>query len=201
MNELTTLDDLEAEARSLETQAHTLVEKLRLARGTRDIPVTTAPATTPTTPPPAAPTPATTVTDLGERLAAALRETPRSIEDLVSLLKVPSGRITRELRPLRRRLWNAGTETAPKWFLPPTPDAPVEAFTGAVRALISLQPHSTAELITATGTQRSKKVWHALTRLNDEPKSRLVRMGDPRRPRWFWVPTEIDLSKFAARAS
>lgn len=179
------LASLEATARDLEARVHALTEQLCLARGTRDI-----------VPPPPAEEP--TEAPLADRLEATLRAAPSSIEDLAAALHAPTGRITAALRPLRKRLWNAGTDVAPKWFLPPGPDASPEEFLAAVRALISLQPHSTAELQRATGTV-GKRVWHALVKLGDADGSRLVRYGDPRRPKWFWLPEGMDLSKFTGR--
>lgn len=179
---------LEAQARDLEARARALTEQVRLARGTREI---APPTPAPVEPPAELP--------LADRLEAALRTAPSSIEELAAALHAPAGRVTAALKPLRGRkppLWNAGTDVAPKWFLPPAPDATPEAFVAAVQALIRLQPHSTSELQRATGTEKSKRVWHALVKLNDAPGSRMVRWGDPRRPKWFWLPEEMDLSKF-----
>jgi len=185
------LENLEARLHELGAMAQALTEQVRLARGTREI----------TPPPPAAPA----ELPLADRLAAVLRATPSSIEDLVAALHVPAGRIAKEMKALRaaglgRKLWNAGTDVAPKWFLPPGPDATPEVFAAAVLALIRLQPHSTGELQQATGTMGSKRVWHALVKLNDAKGSRIVRYGDPRRPRWFWLPEGMDLSRFAPRS-
>lgn len=177
------LESLETQLRDLEHRAKALTAQVKLARGTVDL---RGPAGAAAEEPP-----------LADRLAEVLRTTPSSIEDLAAALKLPAGRVSKELTPLRaaRKLWNAGTDVAPKWFLPPPPDATPEQFAAAVKALISLQPHSTAELQQATGTQGSKKVWHALVKWNDVKGSRLVRYGDPRRPRWFWLPEGMDLSK------
>lgn len=177
------LSDLEARAEAAEVAVRDLVRHVRMARGTRQV----APVAQP---PPAEPA-------LGARIEGALRAAPLSIEELAGQLRAPAGAVSAALKPLRKRLWNAGTDTSPRWFLPPGEEASADVFTAAVQALIRAQPHSTAELQAATGTAGSKKVWHAIMRLNDAAGSRLVRYGDTRRPRWWWVPEGLDLSRFA----
>lgn len=174
--------DLEARVEAAENTMKTLLKQVRGAR-------------------PGVPSAARPPPNLAERIESALRAAPLSIEELVSHLHEPAGRVSAAIKPLRKRLWNAGTDVSPRWFVPPDDNASPEVFTLAVQALIRERPHSTAELQAATRTAGSKKVWHAIVRLNDAPDSRLVRYGDARRPRWWWVPEELDLSRFAANGS
>jgi hypothetical protein len=171
--------DLEARVEAAENTMKTLLKQVR---GTR----------------PGAPSTARPPPNLAERIESALRAAPLSIGDLAAQLREPAGRVAAAIKPLRKRLWNAGTDVSPRWFVPPDDDASPEVFTLAVQALIRAQPYSTSELQAATRTAGSKKVWHAIVRLNDAPDSRLVRHGDARRPRWWWVPEGLDLSRFAA---
>lgn len=195
--------NIDKELAGLQAKAETLIEEIRtLARGTRDVtpaagaavagapPAVAVPAVSPPTVPPAS---------FAERITAELRRRPLSIEQLAQHVQASTGRVSTALRPLRKALWNAGTETDPRWFLPPGDDASPEAFAAAVTALVRIRPMTTAELCRATRTEGSKRVWHALLRLNDAPASRLVRQGDPRRPSWFWLDEAVDVSRLTAR--
>lgn len=189
--------NIDKELAGLQAKAETLIEEIRtLARGTRD--VTPAAGAAVAGAPPAG-VPAVAPLSLAERITAELRRRPLSIEQLAQHVQASTGRVSTALRPLRKALWNAGTETDPRWFLPPGDDASPEAFAAAVTALVRIRPMTTAELCRATRTEGSKRVWHALLRLNDAPASRLVRQGDPRRPSWFWLDEAVDVSRLTAR--
>lgn len=132
---------------------------------------------------------------LAQRIEALLRARPRSISDLAAELKMPAQRIADAMKPLRPRLWNAGTDDAPRWFWIVGDDADAATFAAAVEALVRERPVSTGELCAATGTAGSKRVWHALVKLRDKPGTRLVRIGDPKRPTWFWLPETASIAR------
>lgn len=200
----------DTDLRRLRGQAEDLLEQIRrLAADEPKQPVTDAPpspgarGTGDTTAAAAAAVASTAAAEppLPDRIIAALRARPTSIEDLARAVGSSVGRVSSALRPMRKRLWNAGTETEPRWFLPPAKDVSPEAFAAAVQALIRVRPMTTPELVRATGTEGTKRVWHALLRLNDAPGSRIVRQGDARHPVWFWLDESVDVSRFHVRSS
>lgn len=181
-NTIAMTDDLSADALRLEQlrrEQADLEKKLRLARGTQDFPrAEDAP--------------------LPDRMELVLRSRPRSIEELARDLHEPVGKIAAALKPLRKNLFNVGTEGAPAWFWIVGDEAPTDQLNTAVAALVKFRPMRFPELMSATGA-RQGRVSGAIVAMQRDPKSRIVNLDTASRARWFIVPEGIQLSRLSKR--
>lgn len=160
-------------------QQKELTEKIRLARGTRDFPKS---ADMP----------------LEDRIGVLLKERPRSLEELARDLREPAGKVSAAIKPLRKHLFNAGTDAAPAWFWIVGDESPTDQLNAAVAALVRYRPMRFQELLAATGA-RQGRVSGAIVALERDPESRLVNLDTPTRARWFIVPQGIQLAKLKRR--
>ena len=133
-----------------------------------------------------------------ERIEIALRVKPHSIEELSRELKEPAGKISAAMKPLRGRLFNAGTELAPAWFVVVGDKAEAADINSAVEALVSYREFTFPELVAATGA-RQGRVSGAIVKLQRDPKSRIVNLGSDAKAKWRILPEGIQLSKLKPR--
>lgn len=176
----------------------------KLARGTRDIkPATKIAAPVQPKPEPKDDAAAPRVggglsLDLGARVEAALRVHPHSLEELARELKEPVGRISTALKPLRKHLYNVGTEHAPAWFWIVGDEASASEINQAVLTLVKFKPMRFPELLAATGA-RQGRVSGAIVAMQRDSNARLVNLDTPQRARWFMVPEGVTLAKLKSR--
>lgn len=136
---------------------------------------------------------------LSERIEAALRTKPHSLDELARELKESAGKIAAAVKPMRNRLFNAGTETDPAWFWIVGDHASATEINNAVRALVHYRPMSFTELRAATGA-RQGRVSGAIVAMQRDPKSRISNIDDnPLRARWFVVPEGVAISRLKPR--
>lgn len=179
----TATEDAAARLEALRQEAHELEVKLTLARGTRDL----------------APRVGGELSlDLGQRIEAVLRVRPHSVEELARELKESAGKISAALKPMRKHLFNAGSEDAPSWFWIVSDQATAAEVNAAVAALVRFKPMRFPELLAATGA-RQGRVSGAVVAMQRDPKSRLVNLDTAMRARWFAVPEGIQLAKLKKR--
>lgn len=136
--------------------------------------------------------------DLPQRIEAALRAKPRSIEELARELHETPGRITATMKPMRKHLYNAGTEDAPAWFWIVGDGASASEINAAVEALVKFKPMRFPELLAATGA-RQGRVSGAIVAMQRDGKSRIANLDSPMRARWFWVPDGVGLARLKVR--
>lgn len=174
------LEDAAARLETLRLEQAKLEQQVRLARGTREgmAPIVAPPLT--------------------DRMLASLTERPRSLDELARELREPAGKISAAIKPLRARLYNAGTEAAPAWFPIVGDEAPTEIVNAAVAALVRYRPMRFQELLAATGA-RQGRVSGAIVALERDPESRLVNLDTPTRARWFIVPQNVQLARLKRR--
>lgn len=178
----TDLENVEAALALAREEIAALEQKVRLARGTQDMPPLAAPA-----PVVAASTiPVVAVPSLIQRIEAALRERVLSTVELAHDLGEPVGKVTFAVRGLRKNLGNVGTTTESRWTWrigDGTPPAELEA---VVLRLVSEQPLTTAELVAATGA-RASRVGGAMVAIQ-RSGVQVMNLGTQHRHRWFVVP-------------
>lgn len=171
-----TKNDTAARLEALKIEARELEAKLRQARGTREI--------------------APLILEPAERVQAALSLRPATLEDLARELKMPVGRIEAEIKPLRKQLFNVGTDVAPAWFLPTGDDVPTPLLNAAVRALISHKPMTFQELKAATGA-RDGRIHGAIVAARETEQ--VVNLGTQSHGRWFLVPAGTKIAGLKSR--
>jgi hypothetical protein len=170
---LARLEALKKQAAELEKQ---------LARGTGDVSREAREATQP----------------IEVQIELALRERPMTLEELARQLKESVGKVSTAMKPLRKRLYNAGTDAAPAWFWVVGDGAATTDINKAVEALVRFKPMRFPELLAATGA-RQGRVSGAIVALQRDPKGRLVNLDTAVRARWFMLPDGVSLSRLKRR--
>lgn len=180
--------EIEARLNALREQERELAAKLKLARGTGDHTEL------------ALRVGGELSMSLEQRIEAVLRTRPTTIEELARELKAPAGKVVAALKPMRKHLYNVGTEDAPAWFWIVGDAAPTEQVNTAVKSLIAFRPFRFPELLNATGA-RQGRVSGAIVAMQRDPKSRIANV-DPDRPnraRWFIVPEGVQIARLKSR--
>jgi hypothetical protein len=177
--------DPQAESEAIERlealKKETIELEAQLARGTRDVTVE-----------------AKRVTTLEARIELALRARPMSLEELARDVKEAVGRVSAALKPMRKRLYNAGTDSSPAWFWVVGDSASTGDVNAAVAALVRYKPMRFPELLAATGA-RQGRVSGAIVALQRDPKGRLVNLDTAMRARWFSLPDDVSVSRLKRR--
>lgn len=150
---------------ALEKQAKSLQEQIRLARGT----VNKVP------------------TDLRGRVEQALRERPRSQEELAQDLGEAVGKISDVLKEVRPRLRNVGSEDRPAWWLPLGEQASTPEINEAVLGLMAYRPMSSEELADYTGVSKDRVAGALGAAVKNRPVVDVAPAGAKQR-RWFLLP-------------
>lgn len=182
------IDDLAARLAALDPRAtRELEEKIRLARGTRED--VKAPESEP-------------ALSLEQRIEAALRAAPLSLDALARSLAVPIGRVAKAIKPLRKQLFNVGTEHEPEWFWRCGDDVSTPVVNAAVLALVKCRPLFTSEIVAATGA-RPKRIDGALVAIQEHDMksgvAHLLKLGDLRRPKWWYAPDQATVARLTSR--
>lgn len=130
---------------------------------------------------------------VGERLEAALRDRPRTMQELVRKLSpVNPAELVQELDNLREkeRVVNVGIAEVPVWFVRVGEKASIDELRRAILILCSWRPLFHSEIVSATGASE-KRVSNELNTLFVRWKA-LQNLGDPRR-RLYWRPANSPL--------
>jgi hypothetical protein len=153
----------------------------RLARGTEPTPMEApAPRRAPreTVPPPMPVDP----------LEIALAAGPADVATLAKATATSPARVTAALARLRKanRVFNLGSDVAPRWMLVLGDDAPTPALYAAVETMLRERPMTFAELTAATGARRGR-LSGVIVQMQRAGR-KLANLGTERRARWMLLP-------------
>lgn len=122
--------------------------------------------------------------DLAARLERLLRERPQSTAEASQALGVPVAHVANALRALRRerRIYNAGTNTAPLWTWVIGDETETAELMVEVEKLLRLREWPLMELVAATGA-RHNRISGVIVRLA-KAGIPIVNRGNRYRARW-----------------
>lgn len=169
---------LEDEKKRLEAEQAELEAKIKVARGTaRDL------------------------RPLEQRVEDLLKTEPCDVATAAHKLGAPAARVQAAIRALREgeRVFNVGTEHAPRWQLVLGDSGPTPELIEVVGRLIRERPWTREELMKITGA-RAGRVSGAIVALQEDPANRVVNVGTHARARWFALPAGVKVSKLASRS-
>lgn len=132
---------------------------------------------------------------VAQKIEAALRTQSLDIADLARATKVPVGKISEAMKPLRKvgQVANVGTEDHPIWAWK-IGDAPTPELVAWVRRMIMERPMTTRELAAASGARFSRVggVMVAIQRAPGEGWQILdMHRGEQHAGRWLLIPPDV----------
>lgn len=129
---------------------------------------------------------------LEERIVAALRVRALYIDELVSVVDEPAGRVSRALNKMRKaeRLFNLGSDDRPRWHYVIGDDATTAELREACERLLTERPMTLNELAAATGC-RHNRISGVLVQFDRDMGKPVLNLGNGKRALWF-MPHNAD---------
>lgn len=192
------LNIVKEHTKELETMITGLEQRLRVARGTRDL--TRQVRTAQQTPMPRV----RRTADPKGHVAQVLHGNSYNIPQIAKATGMTTNRIHDAIRELRaeRKIANVGTEDFPRWTYRIGDTANSQELNAEVRRLISDRPMTTQELVDVTGCRLSR-VSGALVGLQrastDDSPEQLLNLGTPRRAKWFLVTDKAQPARLSPK--
>lgn len=180
------VEHLQAVLATIQEQADDLINKLRFARGSKDV---TQQATVAVKQVKNQQTQEEQQESLESRIRLALQRESLSIKQLVKAVGAEPSVIERTLRKLQQTklAYNVGSAQYPVWTWRIGDSSTHADLVATLVRLISERPMTTRELIDATGARFQRVSGALVTILRGQDKDKVLNLGTQKTGRWFMI--------------